>query len=147
MNPSLKRSRWPYVVAAVVGVGVIGAAVVASRMSGIVEQKVIEALKSNYGSNVEFKSIKVSLFPKAKILGEQLVLRRPDSGDLPPFLSIDRFTAEASFLTLLRPTPHIGLVVLEGLRIHVPPRKEPGQQTADKSDKSEKKPVHDFSDR
>jgi hypothetical protein len=141
---SSKAARWPFVVASVVLLIAAVTPFAANRLSRAVEQKAIEALKNKFGSNLDFKSIHVSLFPNATISGEGIILRRPDSGDLPPFLAIDRFTGEASLLSLLRPIPHIRIVRLEGLRIHVPPRKDPKDRAPKTSEKAGKAPVHDF---
>jgi AsmA-like C-terminal region len=140
MKPAtLRRLRWLTVVTAIALLMAIATPYFVGRLSRTLEHKATEVLKSHFGSNLDYKSIKVSLWPKAGIVGEQVVLRRPGAGELPPFLYMDQFTAEANLLGLVRSTPHIRVVRITGLRIHVPPKNQ-----EDGHERSVKHSVPDF---
>jgi uncharacterized protein involved in outer membrane biogenesis len=73
----------------------------------------------------------VRLFPSVTIVGEDVVLRRRGQTDLPPLISMSRFSAQASLWGLFRKPTRISSVRLEGLRIEVPPRRRhAGEQRA-----------------
>ena len=141
MKPAMSpRLRWLTGVAAIALLMAIATPYFVGRLSRALEHKAAEALKNHFGSNLDYKSITVSLWPKAGIVGEQVVLRRADAGELPPFLYMDQFAAEANLVGLLQSTPHIRVVRIAGLRIHVPPK----QHGDGPSQKAGKHSIPDF---
>lgn len=68
------------------------------------------------------KSLTVRLFPSVTIVGEEVVLRRHGQTDVPPLITISKFSARASLWGLFRKPTRISMVRLEGLKIEVPPR-------------------------
>jgi hypothetical protein len=135
-----RRFRWLTILAVVALVIAVATPYGVRRLSRALEHKAVEALKNHFGSNLDYKSIRVSLWPTAGIVGEQIILRRPDAGELPPFLSMDQFAAGANLFGLLQSTPHIRSVRITGLRIHIPP-KDHGDGP---SQKARKQSVPDF---
>lgn len=83
---------------------------------------VISALKQRYKSDVQLGSLQISMFPVVRATGENLVLRVPGRGDLPPMIVIRRFTVEARLRGFFRYPKRIRKVTLEGLQIHLPPK-------------------------
>jgi hypothetical protein len=63
--------------------------------------------------------VSVALFPRPRISGTGLTLRLPNRSDLPPFISIARFSVDVGPLSLWR--RHVNTVHADGLRIAVPP--------------------------
>ena len=135
-----RRLRW--LVAGISAALLIAIAIpyLVNRVTGALEHKASEALRNHFGSNLDYKSLKVSLWPQAGIVGEQITLRRPDEGELPPFLHMDRFTADANLFDLIRSTPHIRQVRVMGLQLHIPPKAHNEEHAA----KSQKHSVPDF---
>jgi hypothetical protein len=117
---------WIIAGSAVVLVG-IGALWLASpALSRVVEARVRSGLTAQFGGQVDVRSLHVTLFPRTRVEGEDLVLH--GLTNLPPLISIKKFSADATITGLLRRPPHASLVRIEGLRIAVPPRSERGQQ-------------------
>lgn len=76
--------------------------------------------------------ISVALFPRPRIDGRGVTLRVPNRPDLPPFIQVESFSADAGFLSMLR--KHVNTVRITGLRIVMPPgeaRRELGKTGAD----------------
>ena len=64
-------------------------------------------------------AVSVSLSPRPMVVGERLQLRLPNQPDLPPILTIDRFSVRVGVMGMLR--GHVGVVHVDGLRIAIPP--------------------------
>lgn len=59
------------------------------------------------------------VFPRVHITGDGLVLRQGEDASAPPFIKVNRFSADASIFGLLRQKKHIASVTLHGLEIHI----------------------------
>jgi uncharacterized protein involved in outer membrane biogenesis len=59
---------------------------------GYLKGKLTEGLARHLQLDVEIGEISVSLLPRPQVVGRGLVLKVPARPDLPPFISIDRFT-------------------------------------------------------
>ncbi len=105
----------------------------AQHLGPIARGRVVKALKDKYQSDVELKDLQISLFPHLSATGEDLVLRHHGRTDVPPLISIKRFSVETGFLQLFRPTKHIRNLTLTGLELHIPPR-----QSDDKNGRQKK---------
>jgi hypothetical protein len=64
--------------------------------------------------------LRVSLLPWPRVHGTGITLRAPGRPDLPPFVTVERFTMGVGLLSAFR--RQIDTVTLEGLTINVPPR-------------------------
>src|SRR6266481_3100980 len=91
-------------------------------LSRIARERAIRGLQQKFASDLEMKSLDVSVFPRLRMTGEGLVLHYKGRRDLPPLISIRRFSANAGLAALL--TGHVRQVRLEGLEIQVPPKSE-----------------------
>lgn len=81
----------------------------------------IRLLEQRFNADVELASLDVQAFPTLGIEGKGLVLRHRERRDLPPLITIERFTIESSIAELR--TRHIDRVFVEGLHITIPPRR------------------------
>ena len=79
----------------------------------------IELLEQRFQSDVELAGLSVRVFPTLAIEGHGLVLRHKERPDVPPLITIERFTIESSVRELW--TRHIDRVHLTGLHITIPP--------------------------
>jgi hypothetical protein len=91
-------------------------------LSRIVQERLRHGLSTDFASDLELRSLHVTVFPRVRVDGEDLVMRRKDTPNLPPLITIKKFSADANLAGLLRTPPHVSLVRLEGLQIAVPPR-------------------------
>jgi len=111
----------PWVFAA--AAAILAVLLIGHYLSSFVRERMIHALQETYSSDVALKHLELRLFPWVHADGEGLVLRFRGRSDLPPLLSAARFTVDASWGGLLRSPAHLGRVRLDGLQIHVPPRR------------------------
>jgi hypothetical protein len=70
---------------------------------------------------VDVQALRVSVFPRLRVAGEGVVVRRTSATNLPPLISIRSFSGEAGLFGLLGSHLHIREVRLAGLEINVPP--------------------------
>jgi hypothetical protein len=83
---------------------------------------VVSALKQRYKTDVQLGDLQISVFPTVRATGTNLVLKTPGRSDLPPMVSIRRFTLDARFIGFFRNPKRIRRLTLEGLQIHIPPK-------------------------
>jgi len=82
----------------------------------------IRLLEQRFNSDVELARLHVRVFPTLAIQGEGLVLRHRERRDVPPLVTIRRFTIESTIGELW--SRHIDRVRVDGLHIIIPPRRE-----------------------
>ncbi len=97
----------------------IGVAI--ARFQPMAREYTINALRRQYHSDVTLGSLNISLFPTVKATGENLTFRLKGHPDMPPLMSIRRFTVETRLIGFFRTPRRIRRLRLEGLQIHVPP--------------------------
>lgn len=120
----MKRTpRWIWISASILAAIAIGLAIFASRMEPTIRARIQQELKDRYHSDVEIQRLSISLFPRASVVGEGLVFHEKDHAGDPPLFKIRRLTAAATFSGLWGKPTHVQLVKLEGLEIHVPPKR------------------------
>ncbi len=119
--------RWLFAAVIVSALAVTTVVAGGRRLSPIIQKRLVRALQDAYASDVTLKHLDVQLFPWVHASGEGLVLRFHGRQDLPPLISLTRFTADASWIGLLQSPRRIGRVRIEGLQIHVPPRQSDGE--------------------
>lgn len=107
---------------ALAGVILLGVIVVAIRLrDGTVQRRVTSALSEHLNSDVTIKTMRVTLFPSVRVIGEGLVIRRRiDSPDTPPLITATRFVVEPGLWHLLQGRAR--QVEMEGLRFTIPKR-------------------------
>ncbi len=91
-------------------------------ISRMARDRAIKSLKDSFASDLELKSMSVSVFPHFHVFGEGLVLYYHGRRDLPPLITVRNFSADANLAALL--SMHIRQVRLSGLEIQVPPKSE-----------------------
>jgi uncharacterized protein involved in outer membrane biogenesis len=122
-------------------VAVLVAVAIASYYAGRIARKhLVDAIEKHYQAKVELKDFTVVIFPRIVIHGEGLVMRQGGRTDVPPFISIEKFTTDAGILDLLRKKKRIRSVTLDGLQIHIARR----DKSQEKPEDQPKKNVPDF---
>ena len=87
-------------------------------------RQLIDALREHYQSDVQVRSIRVSLLPPFRGTIEGLEFRHHGRKDVPPLITIRRASASMGIVGLLQSPKRVREVTLEGLQIHIPPRGE-----------------------
>jgi hypothetical protein len=118
--------------------GVIAARILSRRFEPYVRAQAIEYLKKRFGSDVELRALHVRL-PRmsplrllttrgrgsiARVEGAALTMRLQGRPELPPVIAIRKFAFEIDPGKLFDATRTVPLVVIDGMEIHVPPRRE-----------------------
>jgi len=117
---TLRTVRWT--VLAIGGVLVVLAIVAAAgSRTETLRRLVTENLADRLESDIELSAFSVDLFPALSVRGEGLEVRHRGRRDVPPLVSIDRFSVEGGLLGLLSRPRRFRSVMLEGLQINIPP--------------------------
>ncbi|HEY4362019.1 MAG TPA: hypothetical protein VGN17_13665 [Bryobacteraceae bacterium] len=125
--------RWAMAGLIVVAVILASLWIAAVPLSRIARGRILDTLKQRFGDDLELRSLSVVLFPRVRIEGAGAVFHFKGRTDLPPLITIRKFTGTTSLLGLLR--RHVSRLNLEGLQIRIPPKSERPHQ--------EKKPGHE----
>ena len=94
------------------------------------QDRVLVALRQRYGPDIQLKNLHVQIVPVFRVTGDDFRLPNRGDGDLPPFMTINHFTAQALPLELLRKPVRLSWVKLDGLVIHVPPKRDKSPEEA-----------------
>lgn len=106
--------------------------ILAARLSGPILCKLVETrtegfLKSQFQSDLSVQSFDVSVFPRVHATVQGVTLRLHGRTDVPPLIEIAKLTMDTSLHTFFEPKPHISLIHLDGLQLHVPAH-QPGEK-------------------
>src|SRR4029450_7710354 len=105
---------------AVVFVGlIIALASVVPFSSETARRKVIEVLSTRLDAEVELTELRFRVLPQFHAEGVGLTIRHRGRRDVPPLISIKRFTAEGSALRLLQ--RHVTQVQIGRAQVEIPP--------------------------
>jgi len=109
------------------------AAAVVPLSSDTFRHSLIDTLSERLDSDVELGDLHMRVFPTLHAEGSKLVIRRHGRTDVPPLISVARFTVDASFMALAR--RRVTHLQLTGLDIQIPPDHGGLNNKNDKSDK------------
>ena len=118
-----------------VAAGVAVAAVVLAALGLVAvrpahfRNQIVGALSEQLDSHVEIAELDGSIFPSLKLTGTGLVVRHHGRTDVPPLITLRRFSVEGSLLALVRRPIRIRDVRGDGLTIQIPPRGDRGHDT------------------
>ncbi len=101
---------------------VLAARFAVPRLEYAADRRAQAYLRAHFKSGVQVSSVHITLFPRARVIVEGLVLRHGDRTDIAPLIEIRKMTVDAGLLALLGARHEISRVRLEGLQIHTPPR-------------------------
>ena len=117
----MKLIRWFIGIFGGVLVGLWIALAVLSR-APVLQQALIRALNDNMDADVQLASFTVDSFPTLRIHGDDLTLRLKKQQQSAPFIEVRHFEVTGDVFGLLHRHRRFSSVVLEGLRITIPPR-------------------------
>ena len=138
-----RRSKWLIGGGVVLAIVLVAAIVVAARLGPGLRGSVVDAIAQRFESEVELKSFSVSFLPNVRATGQGLILRHHGRTDVPPLISIGKFTIETGPIGLLTTPKRIRRVRLDGLRIIAPKGRHSQTGHAD-STKTNKSAVSPF---
>jgi hypothetical protein len=120
-RPLLKRPVFWAIVGGIVAMSVFGVmfTAVVPLSSDTLRERVVRSLSEKLDSDVELGDVHLHLFPGLKADGSNLTIRRHGRTDIPPLISIARFSVSASVAGLRH--KHVDRVELSGLDIEIPP--------------------------
>ena len=137
-----KKKKWLVgagVLTLVVIVGLfIAASILAKRFEPFIRQQAIAYLRDRFDSEVELAALRVRI-PKisplrlmlthgrgvlASVEGEGISLRHRGRRDVPPMFAMKKFSFAVDVGTLFDARKGVGLVVLDGMEITIPPKGE-----------------------
>lgn len=84
-------------------------------------------LQAHFASHVAFSDFDVDLLPRVRVTINQLVLRHKGRTDVPPLIQVRKVSISVNLTHFFQAEQRIVLVQLEGLEIHLPPRKSGGE--------------------
>jgi hypothetical protein len=114
-----RMKRWPFVVAALLAIIAVAVFEVSERLGPALRERVIEAIKQRYESEVELKSFELHLLPTIHAIGKGLTLRLHGRRDIPPIVTVGKFTIDTGLRDVLSGPRRVHKLRLEGLRITV----------------------------
>lgn len=119
--------KWIVIAAVGVLVAFLAAYVVAlhfmaPKLRAMAREEVQDHLQEHFKSSVHFDDFDVTFYPRVHVVVYGLVMRHKGRTDIPPLIQVRRVSFYATLTSLLRDHPEIGVVELDGLQIHTPPR-------------------------
>lgn len=90
-------------------------------LPGPLRTRLSAALSERFDSHVSIGALRVSVFPRVRVSGDQIELRHKGRTDVPSLVKVSSFSAEAHLLGLLFRPVHLKQVTLQGLEVNIPP--------------------------
>jgi hypothetical protein len=123
--PAHFRIRHPWRLVAVLGVAVTVGLIFAAAVpptGDAARARLLALLENRFDGEVELREFRLNLFPRFRAEGRGLTIRHRGRRDVPPLISVERFSADGSVLDLLR--HHIAHVYISGLDVEIPPDRD-----------------------
>jgi hypothetical protein len=114
-----KIRKWPIVLGLFLVAGIAGLYYASKHLGPAFRLRAIEVLKERYQSDVELKSLDLSLFPRIEARGEGLALYVHGRTDLPPLVSVKKFSLNTQLSDVLNGPRRVHNLRLEGLKITI----------------------------
>jgi AsmA-like C-terminal region len=88
----------------------------------LARQRIIQAIDDRFDADTDLQSLKITLYPQPKLVGQGLSIRHKNWTDPEPLIYIRQFTAQTDYDTVANKRNHVDLIRLEGLTIRIPRR-------------------------
>jgi hypothetical protein len=102
-------------------------AYLATHYEPLIRDRLVAAIEQKYQSKVHIQALHVNLLPRPVVTGEGIELRWHDRTDVPPMVTLRGFTIHAGLRALLSKPIHIASLDLDGLKLTLPPKTDPGR--------------------
>jgi hypothetical protein len=91
-------------------------------------------LRQRFESSVQFSDFHVSVYPRIRVVIDELTMRHQGRTDIPPLIQTSTIIIDANFASLFRHQLVVSHVTLDGLRINTPPRQPGGEPLIHRTD-------------
>lgn len=125
---------WLIAAALAVGIVIVLFAIATAVLTPIMRRQAVQALEKGFHGKVDIAKFRVSIVPRMSATGENLTVRRGNTGD-PPLIFAQKAYLDTGLSGLLKKDKHFGRLVLEGLRIEVPTGNGSNESAGQDSDK------------
>ena len=132
-RPPVAKRPWFWALLSLVGLVILLAVMFTAAVplsSDTLRHRIVKTLSDKLDSDVALGELNLRVFPRLRVEGADLHIRRRGMGDYPPLISIASFHVEANLIGLWR--KHVDHVRLDGLDINIPP-----SQARDRQKKAE----------
>jgi hypothetical protein len=119
---SVAKRPWFWALMTLTGLVIVSAAMFTAAVplsSDTLRHRIVAYLSDQLDSEVELGDLHLRAFPRLRVEGADLRIRRRGMADYPPLISIKSFHVDASIIGLYR--KHVDHVRLDGLDINIPP--------------------------
>ncbi len=116
INPRLARPA-----IAIAAVLVVLVLILPVTLPSPLHRRLTAAVGERFGGTVDLATLRIAIFPRLRIAGDEVVVRHQGRTDVPPLITIQSFSADASLIGLLGRPLRLRQVHLDGLEINVPP--------------------------
>ena len=119
---SLLKRPWFWPLIGLIGLSIVFAAMLVAAIplsSDTLRHRIVLYLAEKLDSEVELGDLHLRAFPRLRVDGANLRIRRRGLNDFPPLISIKSFHVDASIVGLYH--KHVDHVQLDGLDINIPP--------------------------
>ena len=116
------KRPWFWALLSLVGLVIVLAAIFTAAVPLSLEtlrHRIVATLSERLDSEVELGDLRLRVFPRLRVEGADLRVRRRGMGDYPPLIAIKSFHVDANLIGLWR--KHVDHVRLDGLDINIPP--------------------------
>jgi len=114
-----RRLLWAIAIGAVVIAVGLGIATSLLLRRENFKSLIVKKLHDHLNLDATVDDIGVTWWPRPRVSGSGLRLRIPGHNELPPFISVERFSADIGLLSATR--HHVDTLHVDGLKINVPP--------------------------
>jgi hypothetical protein len=91
----------------------------------------VSTLEERLDSDVELKGLALQVFPRLRAEGSGLTVRHKGRTDVPPLITVGKFTVEADLIGIWR--RHVAHLQLENLNIQIPPHDDDPETKSEKA--------------
>ena len=119
---SVAKRPWFWALLSLVGLVIVLAAMFTAAVPlslDTLRHRIVATLSERLDSEVEIGDLHLRVFPRLRVEGANLLVRRRGMGDYPPLIAIKSFHVDANLVGLWR--KHVDHVRLDGLDINIPP--------------------------
>jgi hypothetical protein len=141
------RKPWLLIISALVLLFVLTATFLyfrARHSEGTIRQLITHTLAERLRGDVTLGAIRVQLFPRIAVSGEDLTIHMSVRADTPPLIHVDHFFFAVGIVGLLRPIKHISFVQVAHMTITIPPREPKKDRPSSPPPSPHSKNVPDF---
>jgi hypothetical protein len=113
----------------------VAVSVAIARLSPRLRAEVVRALESRMEATVRLDAFEAHVWPSPGVSGRGLTIRHRTRSDLPPLVSIQQFSGDATWLGIF--ASELNSVRLDGLEVTIPPRRRQDMPALAPSDNSD----------